>query len=963
LAQWLALTPLLGAFSAVVLFYWKLLFTNQILARGDTFFYIYPYWTAAAEGLRAGRLALWNPFLFMGAPLLANSQAGLLYPLNWPLWLVLDVPKAVSVSIALHVGMALLFAYKLVRHGLHQSRLAGVAAGLLFALGGYFSAQVEHVNQVQGLAWLPAVLWLISGCGASRHSRVLRLCLLALVLAMQVLAGHTQASFITLVGGAVYGGWLSWSMAKQSGGRGAPVNGADKGWGPRRVFLSWLGWPLICLVLAGALALLLAAAQVLPAQELLQHSIRSTGLPADEAVSFSLHPLLLGRSLLPAAGETLFSEYVAFLPLTALLLALAGLSAGWRRPAVKATALLAFTGLFFALGAANPVYLLLVRLVPGFDLFRAPARWLALYALGTAVLAGVGLDAAAAGGKATLKRPLAAWCLLCAVLVGWSFLAPMLAPALPAVPESIVTAPNWTTVTMWAIEAVVAIALVWLVGRTGADRTVQLMLLVCLAVLLISSRALPYNHPTAAEAHSGLRPAVAHLKAAASLDGHAAPGRFLSVSDLLFDPGDSGELKSIYSDQLDEAALYDLIIATKQKEVLTPNLPLNWEVPAVDGYDGGLLPLAKYTALVQRMLPDGGVATDGRLRENLNEVPDGRWLKLFNVRFVVTDKVGDAWADGFYFDLQHRALLDGANAAVRLPYLPQFESTGAGIVVQRDDSPAGGALGEVLLDFESGRQEVLTLTAPGQSGLTLCTDADGTEWVVSWLRWSQPGILTGLSFRLTPSSMTPNLHIGGLTLLDHRDGSFQSLVVSIRGSFRLVHSGDVKIYENLDVLPRAWLVGRWRWSMDDEQTLTLLQSEGFDPAAEVVLAGTGLPGERTLEVAGATVIVLVYEPERVIVQVDAPHDGWLVLSDAFYPGWEASVDGNRATIERADVLFRAIRVSAGSHQVSMRFRPTSLRVGAVISVVALLSVLLVAGWSLAGTSARPIGSESQRRSE
>jgi hypothetical protein len=325
--------------------------------------------------------------------------------------------------------------------------------------------------------------------------------------------------------------------------------------------------------------------------------------------------------------------------------------------------------------------------------------------------------------------------------------------------------------------------------------------------------------------------------------------------------------------------------------------------------------------------------------------------------------VGDAWADGFYFDLQHRALLDGANAAVRLPYLPQFESTGAGIVVQRDDSPAGGALGEVLLDFESGRQEVLTLTAPGQSGLTLCTDADGTEWVVSWLRWSQPGILTGLSFRLTPSSMTPNLHIGGLTLLDHRDGSFQSLVVSIRGSFRLVHSGDVKIYENLDVLPRAWLVGRWRWSMDDEQTLTLLQSEGFDPAAEVVLAGTGLPGERTLEVAGATVIVLVYEPERVIVQVDAPHDGWLVLSDAFYPGWEASVDGNRATIERADVLFRAIRVSAGSHQVSMRFRPTSLRVGAVISVVALLSVLLVAGWSLAGTSARPIGSESQRRSE
>src|SRR3990167_919457 len=69
----------------VFLFFWKLAFTNLILARGDTFLYFYPYWDYRAQELLAGRLPLWNPYLFMGAPFLANPQAGVLYPLNWPL--------------------------------------------------------------------------------------------------------------------------------------------------------------------------------------------------------------------------------------------------------------------------------------------------------------------------------------------------------------------------------------------------------------------------------------------------------------------------------------------------------------------------------------------------------------------------------------------------------------------------------------------------------------------------------------------------------------------------------------------------------------------------------------------------------------------------------------------------------------------------------------------------------------
>ena len=49
-------------------------------------------------------------------------------------------------------------------------------------------------------------------------------------------------------------------------------------------------------------------------------------------------------------------------------------------------------GLFLAVGRWNPIYFLLYKLVPGFNLFRTPARWMMLYTVGMAVLAGVGGD-------------------------------------------------------------------------------------------------------------------------------------------------------------------------------------------------------------------------------------------------------------------------------------------------------------------------------------------------------------------------------------------------------------------------------------------------------------------------------------------------------------------------------------------------------------------------------------------
>jgi uncharacterized membrane protein YfhO len=132
-----------------------------------------------------------------------------------------------------------------------------------------------------------------------------------------------------------------------------------------------------------------------------------------------------------------------------------------------------------------------------------------------------------------------------------------------------------------------------------------------------------------------------------------------------------------------------------------------------------------------------------------------------------------------------------------------------------------------------------------------------------------------------------------------------------------------------------------------------MRDPAFDPQKSVVLEdsvtlGDASPfaGSQPSVGHGAEIEVLSYEPEKVVATVVAPSDGWLVLSDAWYPGWKATLDGNPVPVERANVLFRAIAVPAGTHHIELFFQPTSFRLGAVISLVAFGLLLLCLTWLL-----------------
>ena len=156
---------------------------------------------------------------------------------------------------------------------------------------------------------------------------------------------------------------------------------------------------------------------------------------------------------------------------------------------------------------------------------------------------------------------------------------------------------------------------------------------------------------------------------------------------------------------------------------------------------------------------------------------------------------------------------------------------------------------------------------------------------------------------------------------------------------------DVAIFENYDVLPRAFLAYRARAAADDDAALTLLRSQEFNPRQEALLAAAEVQPVAPPEEGAERVDVRSYANEQAVLEVDLPAPGYLVLTDAWYPGWQARVDGAAVPIERADVLFRAVYLEPGRHTVEFAYRPTSFLGGLAAAALALLAALLLAlGW-------------------
>src|SRR5688500_12846508 len=214
--------------TAALVFCWKLAVGGLSVIGYDTMTYMYPYRFFAAEALKEGRVPLWNPHIYFGAPFLANLQSAVFYPLH-VLFLLLPAPLAMNWSVIAHLFLCAYFGFVAARVVLGLDTISAVVAGALYGFSGFVGAQVGHLNQLNAAAWLPLAL-------ATTHLALTRraprwIAATAAVLGVQLLAGHAQESYMTV---AALGGYaLFWLLAQ-----------LRRGWRPLLSSAVWAGLTL-----------------------------------------------------------------------------------------------------------------------------------------------------------------------------------------------------------------------------------------------------------------------------------------------------------------------------------------------------------------------------------------------------------------------------------------------------------------------------------------------------------------------------------------------------------------------------------------------------------------------------------------------------------------------------------------------------------------------------------------------
>ena len=374
---------LLAAAGALLLH--RALLGGAVRWQDDTKYFYYPLLATVAGALKAGRLPLWEPGIFGGYPLLADGEAGALYPLHLVALRLLDPPVAFVALRLVRFYLAGVFTYAFLR-ATGAGRFGGLVAGLAYMLSGFFVAQVVHENLDSGMVWLPLVLLFLERAvrapGAGRY----RLGAFAGVgLAMQALAVHVQVCVFTALAVFPYLAWRSLFPGPGAGlGRRLPgrlLRGAGVG------------------AAAGAVAAGLAAAQVLPLLDLAGRSARGPGITAEAATINSVTPFRLLTVLFPhlltrpdgtAYGYWVSWEVTVYVGLPTLLLALLALLVRRDRYVVFFAAL-ALLALVLATGRYGPEWSAAVtERILGPHGLRSPGRFAFLWSFGVAVLAGTG---------------------------------------------------------------------------------------------------------------------------------------------------------------------------------------------------------------------------------------------------------------------------------------------------------------------------------------------------------------------------------------------------------------------------------------------------------------------------------------------------------------------------------------------------------------------------------------------
>ncbi len=354
----------------------------------------YPYRVFAARLLGRGEFPFWNPYVFSGMPFFADLQTAVLYPLN----LALTVFRGdgtvgilpVEYVTVLHVALAGISMYALIRF-FHCRRAAATTAGLIYMLCGFSTAHIFHLPMIHLLPWIPLLIMSIHRL--IHRGSIMWMVITALIGWGAVLSGHPQVLTYTAYFLGAFAVYLLVVVYRERRNARALL---QRG---------------VLLAAAGALVLGLSSMQLLPAMELARHSVRGE-MSYGRATEGSLRPYRWVTLIAPnffgtpnrfdRDGSTYWGdrgdsrdtghyywETAGYVGIAALLAALAAVAFA-RTSLVMFFACSAAVALMLAMGDSFFLYRIFFELFPGLDRFRIPGRWLLVFCLSVAVVAGFG---------------------------------------------------------------------------------------------------------------------------------------------------------------------------------------------------------------------------------------------------------------------------------------------------------------------------------------------------------------------------------------------------------------------------------------------------------------------------------------------------------------------------------------------------------------------------------------------
>jgi hypothetical protein len=346
---------MLTLFLLIGLYFFPILFQNQVFYYGDISSIFLPMRQFFFGQLHQGALALWNPNIYSGYPFFADITLSNYYLPAWLLYFN-DSIKAVSWLIVLHFFAAAYFMYQLGRQ-LKFSSLAALFSAVIYTFSGIMVNYIADPQRFFVISLFPLFF-----CALFKG----RIIFIALVLALQIFAGHIQYVFIEVLASLFF-----WRRLK-------------------------------VLVPAGILAGLFTAIGLLPMLEFIPYTTRPEAYQ-DLSIfqSFSLHPASVIRFALAhfwgiknqgfrwGTLDTTTIGYIGFLPVLLIIWELKRLV---KNKTARCFLLISGLALLVSLGTYLPFFKIFTIWIPLFRLFRNPMAWLSLYTFFAALLAGFAWD-------------------------------------------------------------------------------------------------------------------------------------------------------------------------------------------------------------------------------------------------------------------------------------------------------------------------------------------------------------------------------------------------------------------------------------------------------------------------------------------------------------------------------------------------------------------------------------------